>query len=90
MAGDQDELISKALLGMADVPAHEAAQSQRDEHVRFGARATRMPALAVVLEHVDVLVDAVLDLFPRPKVALQVAVAGVDLRFGSHTHVIHS
>ena len=90
MAGNQDEPISKALLGVADVPAHEATEGERDEHVCFGSRAAGVATLAVVLEDVDILVDAVLDLFPRPEVALQVAVAGINLRFCSHTHVIHS
>ena len=49
-----------------------------------------MATLSVVVEDVDVLIDAVLDLLPVSKVLFQVAIACANLRVDGGVHVGHS
>ena len=84
--GDEDVLVAEALLGIADVPAHEPAERERDLHVDLRAWAARMAALTVVLEDVDELVDRVFDLFPVLEVAFEIAITRFDLRGSGNGH----
>ncbi len=87
MAADQDETIAEALLGMADVPAHDAAEQRHQQRVHLGARAAGMTALAVVHDQVQKLVDDVLGLLPAVELARQFLVAQGDGLFSGAVHV---
>ncbi len=64
MPAGEHEAVAEALLRVADIPAHLARQQQRQQGVHLGARAARMPALAVVEDDVDGVVDQVFDHLP--------------------------
>ena len=85
VAGHQDEAVAESLLGMADVPAHGAAQQQADEVVDLGAAAAGVPALAVVEHQVDLLIDDVLDDLPVGEIVL---LGLVELCGVGHGHLL--
>ena len=86
VAGHEHEAVAEGQFGPADVPAHGAAQGERDEAVHLRAAAPRVPALPVVQHHVDVLVDAVLDHFPVRVVGLLLADQGLQIGSGGGAH----
>src|SRR5579871_5512463 len=47
-----------------------------------------MAALSVILKDVDVLIDAVLDLFPARKVCFQLAILCADVRVRGDVHLL--
>ena len=76
MPRDEDVAVAEALLRVADVPAHEAAERQGDKHVPLRARAAGVPTLPVVLEDINEVVNAVADLLPIRESASRVRRAG--------------
>ena len=68
MARDEDEAVAEGMLGMAEVPAHDAAEGGRDHERNLGARAAGVTGLAQVQHEVDRLVDEVADLLPLGEV----------------------
>ena len=60
----QHETIAEALLRVADVPPHRAAEQAGDQDVHLRPRPARMPALAIVQDNVQKLVDQVFGFFP--------------------------
>src|SRR5678816_1833048 len=86
VAGDERKAITEALLRMADVPAHGTAHEQRHERVHLGAGTARVPALAVVQHQIDVLIRAILDLFPVMEVPGLRAVCALQVEFLFDSH----
>ena len=60
----QHEAVAEALLRVADVPPHRTAEQGRDQDMHLRPRPARMPALAIVQDDVQKLVDQVLGFFP--------------------------
>ncbi len=87
VARPQDEAIAEALFGMADVPAHHAAEQSDQQSVHFGARAAGMTALPVVQDQVNELIDQVLGLFPVLKVGRQFLVSLLSVAL--HRFLLH-
>jgi imidazoleglycerol phosphate dehydratase HisB len=90
VTAQQDEPVAKTFFGVADIPAHDAAQKRGDQHVDFGARPTRVATLAIVEDDVNELINQVFGLFPVTKVRDHLAVAEGDPFFGCSIHLSHS
>ena len=71
MPRDEHVAVAEPFFRMANVPAHKAAERQGDEHVPLRARPAGVPALSVVLEDIDEVVDAIADLFPIRKLLFE-------------------
>src|SRR5438105_9961806 len=86
MTGDEDVAVAEPLLRVADIPAHEAAECEGDEHMPLRARAAGMAALAVVLEDVNKVVNAVADFLPVREMLREFVVPGTQIRLGGNGH----
>ncbi len=64
VAGAQHEAVREATGRIADVPPHRPAQEGGEQDGRLGPRASGVPALAVVDDDIDELIDQVPDRVP--------------------------